>query len=87
MPNVGKSYDIQIKTLKKKCRSDQFGQFERIVLLKASDISSPSLNHSDLRHKRNLWDNPLKCLFHRLLHNRQHLILYAISGLDNYFVV
>ena len=34
-----------------------------------------------------LWDDLPKCLFHRLLHNRQHLILCAISGRDNYFVV
>jgi len=28
MPKVRKSYDIPGKTRKKKCRSDQFGQFE-----------------------------------------------------------
>jgi hypothetical protein len=39
MPNVRKSYDIPIKTLKKKWRSDQFGQFEDTFLFPLSMAS------------------------------------------------
>jgi len=41
-------------------------------------ISSPSLSH---------WYNPSQCLFHRLLHNRLHLIHHIVSGLDDYLIV
>ena len=43
--------------------------------------------HSDIGHKRGNCDDLPKCLFHRLLHNRLHLILYAVSDLDNYLVM
>jgi|GEM_PF-3429892 hypothetical protein len=29
----------------------------------------------------------LQCFFHRLLHDRLHLIRYIVSGFDNYLVV
>ncbi len=50
-------------------------------------ISSPSPSHSDLSHKEDLRYNTLKCFLHRVFHNRLHLVLYAISGLDYRLVV
>ncbi|MGA2404880.1 MAG: hypothetical protein ABSG91_24785 [Syntrophobacteraceae bacterium] len=37
--------------------------------------------------KRDLLDNPLQCLLHRLHHNRLHLIRYVISDFDYYFIM
>src|SRR5208337_1053692 len=50
-------------------------------------IHSPILSHSDLSHKRDLWNHLLECFLHRLNHNPLHLILYAISGLDDYLIM